>query len=103
MLEINNFALVIGLIGVIAFVLNIIVELTKDLPFLKDIPTVAYVLVLSPVLCLLAYFGYISYVGATVLWYMVVAVIVGSFVVAYVAMYGWEKFYELWERFSKEV
>lgn len=103
MLEFNNLALVIGFIGVMAFMLNIIVELTKDLPVIKNIPTVAYVLILSPTLCLLSYFGYISHTGMNIVWYMVTAVIIGSFVVAYVAMYGWEKFYELWKRFNKEV
>lgn len=103
MLEINNIALVVGLIGVMAFMLNIIVELTKDLGFLKDVPTVLYVLILSPALCLLSYFAYVSYTGLIVAWYMIAAVIIGSFVVAYVAIFGWEKLYQLWNRFNREV
>jgi hypothetical protein len=99
----NNLVVILGMVGALAFMLNIIVEITKDIGFLKRIPTTAYVLLLSPILCVLAYFSYVSYMELKVYWYMLFFVIMGSFVVAYVATYGWDKLFELWKRFNKEV
>lgn len=35
-----------------------------------------------------------------ILWYMILAAIMAGFIVAFVAMYGWEKLTELWKRMS---
>ena len=47
--------------------------------------------------------AYMQYLHMTILWYMVLAAIMAGFVVAFVAMYGWEKLSELWKRFGKNV
>lgn len=93
---------VILLIGVLAFIISVLTEVTKNLTFLKVIPTDVQVIVLSIVLCIIALFAYASYANMTVLWYYVPAAIILAFVVAFVAMYGWEKLSELWKRFGKE-
>ena len=99
----NNLVVILGMVGALAFMLNIIVEITKDIGFLKRIPTTAYVLILSRILCVLAYLAYVSYMSLKVYWYMLFFVVMGSFVVSYVATYGWDKMFELWNRFNKEV
>ena len=44
-----------------------------------------------------------QYIQMVILWYMIFAAIMAGFVVAFVAMYGWEKLSDLWQRFGKEV
>ena len=91
---------VILLIGVIAFVISVITEITKNISFLKKVPTDIQVIVLSLVLCIVLLFAYASIVGMTVYWYYVVAAVILAFFVAFVAMYGWEKFSSLWKRYK---
>lgn len=101
---IENMALIVLVIGGFAFLVSIITEVTKNIGFLQNIPTDLQVIILSIVLCLLAYFSYVSYAGAGIVWYFVVGSIILAFIVAFIAMYGWEKFNQLWERFkNKEV
>lgn len=99
---INNFGLVLLLIGGLAFLVTVITEVTKDIGVLKRIPTDIQVLTLSVLLSVLSYFVYISYSQGKIIWYFIVASVVLGFLVSYVAMYGWNKFYELWQRFNKE-
>lgn len=44
-----------------------------------------------------------QYIQTSILWYMILAAIIAGFIVAFVAMYGWEKLSELWTRFGKDV
>lgn len=48
-----------------------------------------------------AFVAYMQYIQQTIIWYMILAAILAGFSVAFVAMYGWEKFAELWSRFKK--
>ena len=68
---------------------------------LLPVPTDAVVIVLSMVLKVLAYFGSISYFARAFVWYELVLAIVGSFIVAFVSMFGWEKLTTLWNRFKQ--
>jgi hypothetical protein len=89
------------LVSVLAFVVSVIVELTKNLPGLSKIPTDIEVVVLSVVITVAALFAYASYSSLVVLWYMVVGAVLCGFFVAFVAMFGWEKLTTLWGRFKK--
>lgn len=101
---ISNFAqyFAIGMlvIGVLAFLVSIVVEVLKGV-FAK-LPTDILVFLLSVVLTIIAYFTATSYFKHPVVWYEVVGVIIGGFLVAFVAMYGWSKFSDLYKRFVKE-
>ena len=48
-----------------------------------------------------AFVAYMQYIHMEILWYMIFAAIMAGFIVAFVAMYGWEKLSELWKRMSK--
>ena len=50
-----------------------------------------------------AFVAYMQYIQTSILWYMILAAIIAGFIVAFVAMYGWEKLSELWTRFGKDV
>ncbi len=96
----NNLVIVMAIIGVLAFIVSVITEVTKEIGIFKRIPTDLQVIVLSLFLCLFSYFAYCSYSGMMILWYLIVGIIIGSFIVSFVAMFGWEKLINLYERFK---
>lgn len=87
-------------IGVLAFCVSVITEVFKGVGLLAKIPTDALVLVLSLALTITAFIAYMQYSQQAILWYMVLAAIMAGFLVAFVAMYGWQKLTELWGRFK---
>lgn len=97
----NEFVLLsLMILGGLAFLISVITEVTKNLGFLKRIPTDLQVIVLSILLCQVSYFGYISSFKIQFEWYYCAAAFMASFIVAFVAMYGWEKLTTLYKRFK---
>ena len=96
---IQNMTLIMGVIGVLAFVVSAITEVIKGVWVLSKVPTNIVVVVLSVGITVTAYVAYMSYIQQTILWYMILAAILAGLLVAFVAMYGWEKASELWKRF----
>lgn len=89
-------------VGVLAFLVSVITQVTKETGVLKKVPTPLQVTVLSVVLTVVAYFAYISYKGIYVEWYMIIGAIIGGFIVAFVAMFGWEKLTGLYSKFKNK-
>lgn len=81
--------------------MSVITQVIKGI--FKNIPTDLVVFVLSIALTVTAFIAYMQYIGAVMLWYMIVASVIAGFIVAFVAMFGWEKLSELWKRFGKDV
>lgn len=100
-LLLTNMTILLGVIGILAFAVSIIVQVFKGVSFLKKIPTDILVFVLSIGLTVTAFVAYMQYMQQTILWYMILAAILAGLLVAFVAMYGWEKVSELWKRFYK--
>lgn len=98
---IMNTTLIIGIIGVLAFAVSVITQVFKGVSGLKKIPTDILVFVLSIGITVVAFIAYMQYTQQAILWYMIIAAIMAGFLVAFVAMYGWEKAAELWKRFYK--
>lgn len=96
-----NTTSIIGIIGVLAFAVSIITQVFKGVSGLKKIPTDILVFVLSIGITVVAFIAYMQYIQQAILWYMIIAAIMAGFLVAFVAMYGWEKVAELWKRFYK--
>lgn len=101
-LMINSVTSLVAVIGALAFMVSIITQVFKGVGALSKIPTDILVFVLSIGLTVVAFVAYMQYIQQTILWYMIIAAIMAGFVVSFVAMYGWEKFSELWKRFNKE-
>ena len=97
----QNLTLIMAVIGVLAFVVSVITQVFKGVGALKKIPTDILVFVLSIVLTVVTYVAYMDYIQQTVIWYMFIVAVIAGFLVAFVAMYGWEKISELWKRFYK--
>lgn len=87
-------------IGALAFVVSVITEVIKGIGVMKKVPTDIVVIILSVVLTVVAFFAYAQYAALVVAWYWVVAAIICGFFVAFIAMYGWDKINELWNRFN---
>lgn len=101
-LAITSITQLVAIVGVLAFLVSVITQVFKGVSILSKIPTDILVFVLSIGITVVAFVAYMQYIQQAILWYMVLAAIIAGFIVAFVAMYGWEKFSELWKRFNKE-
>lgn len=98
---ITNMTTILAVIGALAFMVSVITQVFKGVGVLAKIPTDILVFVLSIGMTVTAFVAYMQYIQQTILWYMILAAILAGFLVAFVAMYGWEKFAELWNRFKR--
>lgn len=96
-----NMTIILAVIGVLAFCVSVITQVFKGVGILSKIPTDALVFVLSIGITVTAFVAYMQYTNMVILWYMILAAIMAGFIVAFVAMYGWEKLTDLWKRMSK--
>ena len=96
----NGITLVM-VVGALAFFVSIITQLTKEF-VIKAIPTKLYVLILSVVTTMLSVLCYFSYKSVEIKLYLVVGSFALGFIVAFIAVYGWDEFKELKDRFMKK-
>lgn len=97
----ENSVLLIGVLGVLAFIVSLIVEVLKELPGIKKIPTKLFVIIISLIVTVVALFVYSEMQGIIVLWHYVVLAVFTAFVVAYISINGWDTLKELKDRFIK--
>lgn len=89
-------------LGVMAFIVSIVTEVLKKWEwFDKKMPTALTVIILSIILCPLSLLGLASYYGMVIEWYMVFAAFIAAFIVALIAMDGWERLTDLKDRFIR--
>lgn len=100
----ENFAIagfsLTGILGIIAFIVSAIVEVTKKVKPFSLMPTQLWCMIVSVVVCVTAYFGYCAYSTTSIMWYFVVCAVIASFIVSYIAMYGWDTLRTLYDRFT---
>ena len=99
---IQDMTLIHAVIGALAFMVSVITQVFKGVGILSKIPTDILVFVLSIGLTVTAFIAYMQYIQQAILWYMIIAAIMAGFIVAFVTMYGWDKFNDLWKRFKQE-
>lgn len=101
---IANITMILTVIGILAFVVSVITQVTKGWGFLNRIPTAIQVYVTSLVISVLGIVIYLQVKGFKIVWYYIVGAIVLSFFIAFVSTYGWAQLKELWNRskFKKE-
>lgn len=92
---------IIGVLGALAFMVSLITELLKDMPGIKKVPTKAFVILVSLIVTVAALLIYVAYARVMLLWYYVALAVFAAFVVAYIAMYGWDTLKEIKDRFIK--
>lgn len=85
---------IIPIIGVLVALTNVIVQVLKKVTWDK-LPTNVLALVIAMLLCLVAGIAYCQVNAISITWYLVAALIVLGFLVAYAAMFGFDKLQEI--------
>jgi len=96
-----NWSAILSLIGVLVVLTNIIVQVLKKLTWDK-LPTNILAVIIAMVLTLAAFFAYCQIKCIAIAWYMAVAAIVLGFLVAYAAMFGFDKLKEALAQLNKQ-
>lgn len=92
-------SMLITVIGILTVITNIIVEVLKKITY-SIIPTEFLAVVVAEILTIIAYVAYCNKCGIVTVWYFDVAAVVVGFMVAYAAMFGFEKLKEALEKVS---
>jgi len=92
--SILNWSAILTIVGVLVVLTNVIVEVLKKVTWGK-LPTNILAVIVSMALTVVAFFAWCQIKGITVVWYMVVAAVVVAFLVAYAAMFGFDKLKEV--------
>lgn len=93
----TDLSVMFGTILILAFAVNIIVQMTKSY---IPLPTKLWCVLVAMTVNLGALFGAVSLGTLEISVGYVIFSLVGSFFVAYIAMYGFDTFKELWQRFK---
>lgn len=89
-----DMALIVTLIGILVALTNVITEVVKKLTWDK-MPTNVLAVAVGELLTLTSGLAYFQIKGIDVVWYYVVALVVIGFMVAYAAMFGFDKLKEI--------
>lgn len=89
--------LLIG-IGALAFLVSVVVEVIKDLPWLIKLPTSAVTLVASIVVCMIAMLVACQHLKMIITWYYFFAAFAIAFIVYLVSTGGWDRVTAIWKR-----
>ena len=88
----------LALLGALAFLVSVIVQVVKELPGLNRIPTSVVALVTSLILCPVTLIILCTYYKMEITWYYIFASFIAAFIVYLVATGGWEKIKSIWDR-----
>lgn len=99
--SILNWSVILTIVGILVVLTNIVVQVLKKLTWEK-LPTNILVVAVSMALTLGAFFGYCQIKAVAVVWYMVMAAVVVAFMVAYAAMFGFDKLRQAIEQLGKQ-
>lgn len=92
--------LLIPIVFGLMLLVNIFTEVLKKVLWDK-IPTNLLVLVLSIVITVAALFIYLEFASVAFVWWMIVVAIAIAFFVAYSAMFGFDKWKQLFDQFQQ--
>lgn len=96
-----NWSIVISIIGVLVVLTNIVVQVLKKVTWLK-LPTNTLVVTVSMVLTMGVFFAYCQIKTIAIAWYTIFAAVVLAFMVAYAAMFGFDKLKQTIEQIRKQ-
>lgn len=96
-----DIAMLFNYIGILVILTNIIVEVLKKIIWDK-FPTNILAVIVSLILTLVSFFAYTNYKNFAIEWYYVVGAIVIGFLVAYAAMFGYDKLKQMFKQLKAE-
>ena len=89
-----NTAMIISAIGALTALTNIVVQVLKQLTG-ERLPASLLACATAVALTMLAFFAWASYTHTLILWYYPVAAFIAGILVAYAAMFGFDKLREI--------
>lgn len=89
-------------IGGLAFLVSLITQVIKEMPFFKKIQTNVVALAVSMILCPITVLIACEYFKIVIVWYYIFASFIAAFIVYLVSTGGWEKVSEMWKRSKYE-
>ena len=92
------FTYLLTAIGCAAFLVSVITQVIKDMPFLKRIQTNVVALTVSLIVCPMAVIIACQYFKIGITWYYIFGSFIAAFIVYLVSTGGWEKVSEMWNR-----
>ena len=95
-----NLSTILTVVGILVLT-NIVVQVLKKVTWGK-LPTNILAIIVSMTLTLVVFFAYCQIKAIAVVWYMVVAAVVMGFLVAYAAMFGFDKLKEALAQIGKQ-
>lgn len=90
----TDLTVIIPILGVLVALTNVIVQVVKKATWDK-LPTNIVALAVAETLTVAAGIAYFQIRAVAMTWYIVAALIVGGFMVAYAAMFGYDKLLEI--------
>lgn len=91
---------IIGIFGALAFIVNVIVEMIKDLPAVKKIPTKLVAIIVSVLVTYIALAGVTQIFNIVVIPAYIILALPASFIVAFQAMNGFDALKDIYERIT---
>lgn len=89
---------ILAAIGGLAFLVAVVVQVIKELPWLNQIQTSVVALVVSVIVCVFVMYVAGQYFRIVIYWYYWPGAIIAAFIVYLVATGGWERITGIWER-----
>lgn len=89
-----NLSVILSIVGALVVLTNIITQVLKKVTWEK-IPTNILVVIISMALTMVAFVAYCQIKAIAIVWYMIVAAVILGFLVAYAAMFGFDKLKEV--------
>lgn len=93
MIDASTIAILTTVLGILVGVVNILTQVIKKL--FNKFPTSLVAFVVSQLVSFASFFTYCSIYCVVFKWYYIFGVIVGGFMVAYAAMFGFDKLKEV--------
>ena len=87
-------------VAVVAIIVSVITQVTKELSFMTKVPTELEVIILSLILTPVAFVVYANVTEISLTWYLVLGSVIAGFFVAFICMFGWEKLTEIVKKFK---
>ena len=101
--KITDLTQIVTYLGVMAFFVSCITEVLKTWKWLNDkIPTGLSVVLIALLVCPISMIAICIYFGIVIEWYMVYASFIAAFIVALIAMDGWERVTDIASKMIKK-
>jgi len=96
----NDYAILLSVIGVLTILTNLITEVIKPFTHIK-IPTELTATVIAEILTVAAFFAWSDYSSVPIRWYFVVGAMVLGLLVGYAAQFGFDKLQDALKRIKE--